>query len=321
VVLLVFGAAYPAWVVLGHEPHLLQSLPAIATMYALGAWDRALWVRALGLVAPAWMMAAAAFWRAPESEIGYAAVVFGVVWALGVAVARSRSYAGQLEARNVALEQARRELAERAVADERARIARELHDVVAHAMSLITVRAGVGAHLLDSRPAEAASALRVIEETGREALSEMRRMLAVLRDPDPRAPWPEPQPGLGDVARLVEQVRSSGLPVTLTVEGMARALPAGLELAAYRLVQEALTNVVKHAPGAATSVTIRYGPAELAAEVRNAGGPFDRTTAAGQGLRGMAERVALYDGRLETGAQGEEFRIAAHFPLAERVQP
>src|SRR6185503_17279341 len=100
--------------------------------------------------------------------------------------------------------------------------ARELHDVIAHAMSVITVRAGVGAHLLDSRPAEAAAALRVIEGTGREALSEMRRMLAVLRDPDPRAPLPEPQPGLRDVTRLIEQARESGVPVTLTTEGDPR---------------------------------------------------------------------------------------------------
>jgi signal transduction histidine kinase len=316
VVLLVFSVAYPWWLFLDHEPHLLESLPAFAAMYAVGGWDRPFRVRVFGLLAPAWMMAAAAFWRAPESKIGYVAVMFVVVWALGAVIASRQSYAEQLEARTAALQEARRELADRAVADERARIARELHDVIAHAMSVITVRAGVGAHLLDSRPAEAAAALRVIESTGREALSEMRRMLAVLRDPDPRAPLPEPQPGLRDIARLIEQARESGLPVTLTTEGEPRPSSAGLELAGYRLVQEAVTNVVKHAPGACASVTIRYLAGWLEIEVRNAGGPFDGTVVPGQGLRGMAERVALYDGRLEITAGGDEFRVTARLPAA-----
>jgi signal transduction histidine kinase len=314
VVLLVLSVGYPLWIFSGHEPHLLQSLPAVAAMYGVGAWDRALWLRALALLAPTWMLVAAAFWQAPESEVGYAAVVFVVVWALGAVIASRRSYAQQLEAQTVALEAARRELADRAVADERARIARELHDVIAHAMSVITVRAGVGAYLLESRPAAAAAALRVIESTGREALSEMRRMLAVLTDPDPRAPLPEPQPGLADITRLVEQARESGVPVTVTTVGQAWRSPPGLELAAYRLVQEALTNVVKHAPGAATTVTIRYLAQGLQVEVRNGGGPFPAAAAPGQGLRGMAERAALYDGRLEIAREADEFRVTAHFP-------
>jgi signal transduction histidine kinase len=238
--------------------------------------------------------------------------MFVVVWALGAALASRRSYAEQLEARTAALEQARRELADRAVADERARIARELHDVIAHAMSVITVRAGVGAHLLDTRPAEAAAALRVIESTGREALSEMRRMLTVLRDPEPGAPLPEPQPGLSDVDRLVGQATASGVPVTLVVQGEPWAVPAGVGLAAYRLIQEALTNVAKHAPGAGTSVTVMYHPEWLEIDVRNA----SPTTAVvpGQGLRGMKERVTLYDGRLEVDGSGGEFRVTARFP-------
>ncbi|GAA1368803.1 sensor histidine kinase [Catellatospora chokoriensis] len=314
-VLALLSVAYPCWMLLGHEPHLLQSLPAVAAMYAVGTWARPLRVRALGLLAPAWMLVAAVFWRAPEAEIGYVAVMFVVVWALGAALADRRSYAAQLESRTAALEQARRELADRAVADERARIARELHDVIAHAMSVITVRAGVGAHLLDSRPAEAAAALRVIESTGREALSEMRRMLAVLSDPDPRAPLPEPQPGLRDLDRLIEQARESQVPVTLTVHGVHRPAPTGLELAVYRLAQEALTNVAKHASGAPAWVTIRYLPEHLEIEVRNTGGPFGRTVVPGQGLRGMAERVALYDGRLQITGEGEEFAVTARFPL------
>jgi signal transduction histidine kinase len=327
VVLVVFSVAYPAWISLGHEPSLLQSLPSIAAMAAVGAWDRPLWTRAIALIAPGWMLAAAAIWRAPTEEVVYVAVIFVVVWALGVVLGSRRSYAVQLEARTAALEKARQELAERAVADERARIARDLHDIVAHAMSVITVRAGVGAHLLESRPAEAAAALRVIESTGRDALSELRRMLAVLRDPDPRAPLPEPQPGLRDVPRLVEQ---AGLPVSLTTEGEPRAASAGLELAGYRLIQEALTNVVKHGTGAPASVMIRYRPEWLEIEGRNPGGPADGVVVPGQGLRGMAERVALYDGRLDIDGRGGsdidgrggsdidgrggEFRVTARFP-------
>lgn len=289
-------------------------------MCAVGAWCRALWLRALGLLAPVWMLAAAAFWLAPETDVAYAAVIFIVVWALGVALASRRSYAERLEEKTEALERARRELADRAVADERARIARELHDVIAHAMSVITVRAGVGAHLLESRPAEVAAALRVIEDTGREALAEMRRMLAVLRDPDPRAPLPEPQPGLRDINGLVERTRESGVPVTLAMDGEATRCRPGWNWPDTGLVQEALTNVVKHAPGACASVTIRYLANGLEIEVRNGGGPFNPTVVRGQGLRGMAERVALYDGQLEVTTAGDEFRVVARFPLPEEIR-
>jgi signal transduction histidine kinase len=315
VVLLLLGIAYPLWIFAGNEPQLLQSLPALAAMYAVGAWDRPLSVRAVALVAPVSMMAAPAVWRAPVMEIGYVGLMFVVVWALGAVLAGRRSYVAQLEAKTAALERAQRELAERAVADERARIARELHDIVAHAMGVITVRAGVGAHLLETRPAEAASALRVIESTGREALWDLRRMLAVLRDPEAEARLSEPQPGLGDIPRLVERARGSGVPVTLTEDGSPRQPSAGLELAAYRLVQEALTNVVKHAPGASASVTIRHRPEGMEIDVSDSGGSTPGVTGPpGQGLRGMAERVALYDGRLEAGEVAGGFRVAAWLP-------
>lgn len=315
-VLVVLSIAYPLWLGLHHEPHLLQSLPTVAVMYALGGWDRPLWIRALGLIAPAWMIAAGLLWGAPLAVMSYVGVIFIVVWGLGAVVANRRSYAERLEAKTVALEQAQRELADRAVADERARMARELHDVIAHAMSVITIRAGVGAHLLDSRPREAAAALEVIEETGREALEEMRRMLAVLRDPDPRAPLPEPQPLLRDIDRLIARTREHGVAVTFTVEGEPRRVSDGLELAGYRVVQEGLTNVVKHAPGARASVMIRHLPDWLEIEVHDIGGPSDPTIVPGQGLTGMAERVALYDGVMETVSIGDEFRIIARFPTA-----
>lgn len=324
--LVLMSVAYPGWLLTGHHPQRLQSLPALAAIYAVGACERPLRVRLVGLLAPAWMLAASTRWQAPTLEIAYVAVIFVIVWLLGAILASRRSYAEQLEARTVALQAAQRELADRAVAAERARVARELHDIVAHAISLITVRAGIGAHLIASRPAEAAEALRVIEGAGREALSELRRMLAVLRDDDARAQPAQPQPGLRDVAHLIEQARASGVPVTFTTEGAGDQLSAGLDLAAYRVVQEALTNVAKHAPGAHAFVTVRHRPEWLEVEVRNPrpqvvrsravpdGAGTDRSTAAGYGLRGMAERVALYDGSLQVADEVGQFRVTARFP-------
>jgi signal transduction histidine kinase len=328
-VVLFFAVAYPTWVVLGQPTHELQSLPTLAAMYALGAWERPLWLRAIGLLSPVWMVSAAmaGLWDTDWLQLSFVGLVLVVVWALGVVVAGRREYASELEVRTAELEQARQELAERAVADERARIARELHDVIAHAMSVITVQAGVGGHLLEQRPAQAAEALGVIERTGREALAEMRRMLTVLRDPatgldgdsDPRGPLPEPQPGLADLPQLVQQARDAGVRLSYTTRGTSRGLPAGLELAAYRVAQEALTNAVKHAPGSRGSVTVSYLPDALEVEVSN-GAPNvlpPRSSTSGQGLRGMAERVALYGGQLETTADEPGFRVRARFPLAE----
>jgi signal transduction histidine kinase len=246
-------------------------------------------------------------------EIGYVAVVFVIVWALGVLIAARRDHVAELERKTAALEAAERQLADRAVADERARIARELHDVVAHAMSVITVQAGVGAHLIDTRPEQAAEALGVIERTGREALSEMRRMLSVLQG-SLDGPRTDPQPGLSDLAQLAEQMRAAGVGVKVETEGSARPLSPGLDLAAYRVVQEGLTNVVKHTPGARAEVAVRYRPEVIEVEVRSRGADVGRPVVVGQGLKGMAERVALYDGALDYGPEVDGFRVAARFP-------
>ncbi|MGH8914687.1 MAG: sensor histidine kinase [Acidimicrobiia bacterium] len=315
-VVLIFSAAYPLWIAIGHDGHILQSLPTVTAMYALGSWDRPLWVRAIGLITPVWMVAAAVggMWQADPLELGYVAVFFVVVWVLGVVIAGRRSYALELEQKTADLEAAQAELAERAVADERVRIARELHDVVAHAMSVITVQAGVASHLAESDPSQTGEALDVIERTGREALSEMRRMLTVLRDTDARTDQSRPQPGLASMSELVAQVRDSGVPVTLSTEGQVSPLSPGLDLAVYRVAQEALTNVVKHAPGARAEVTVRYQPDLIEVEVADHGSPPQGLVKAGHGLRGMAERVSLYDGELETEATPVGFRVTARFP-------
>jgi len=318
VVVLVLAVTYPVWLITGHGAHLFQSLPTLAALFFLGAWDRPLWLRAFGPVSPVWMLGAsvAGWWDADPLEIGYVAVVFVTVWMLGVLMATRRDHVVELEAKTAALEAAERQLAHRAVAEERSRIARELHDVVAHAMSVITVQAGVGAHLIDSRPEQAAEALSTIERTGREAMSEMRRMLAVLQG-SATTSRSDPQPGLADLHRLAEQVRAAGVPVTLETEGSARPLSPGLDLAAYRVAQEALTNVVKHAPRSRAEVAVRYRPDRVVVEVRQHGPAVAGPVVAGQGLRGMAERVALYDGDLEFGPEPDGFRVAADFPIGE----
>jgi len=194
-----------------------------------------------------------------------------------------------------------RDLAAReAVVEERARIARELHDVIAHHVSMIVLQAGAERRVLDSTNASTREVLETVERTGRSALTEMRRLLGMLRANanEPLAP----QPGLSDVPTLVTQLREAGLPVELQVEGERRELPVGIELSAYRIVQEALTNALKHAGEARASVNIRYGSDSLEIEIVDDGtGTSTPVSSGGHGLVGMRERVALYGGRLDAG--------------------
>ena len=249
--------------------------------------------------------------------------VVAVAWLLGHFVGDRQVYAAQLEERTAELEQAREELARRAVAEERLRLARELHDVVAHAMSVIAVQSGVGAHVADSRPEEVGKALAAIEATSRSALIELRRLLGVLRqDGEPQASL-TPAPGLANLEGLLAEVAKAGLAVRLRVEGAPVPLPAGLDLSAYRILQEALTNVVKHAGPAHAQVTIRYRDHEVAVQVIDDGRGVAAVAAdgrrgrTGHGLIGMAERVAVFGGDLEVGPRpGGGFRVAARLPLA-----
>ncbi|MGY1807754.1 sensor histidine kinase [Blastococcus sp. SYSU D00669] len=225
--------------------------------------------------------------------------------------------AGARRARALAAE---KELAEArarvAVAEERARIARELHDVVTHHVNLVVLQAMAAQGLLDRDPARVRGRLEVIERSGREALTEMRRLLGVLRDDDVRRPL-APQPGVDDLDDLVGSAAASGLDVGLAVSGTPRRLPTGLGLAVYRIVQEALTNAARHAGGARVGVSLRYEPEVLDVVVLDDGG---ETAAAvpggGRGLLGMRERVAAYAGTLETGpADGGGYAVHARLPL------
>jgi signal transduction histidine kinase len=248
--------------------------------------------------------------------------VVAAAWLLGQFVGDRRVYAARLEERTAELEQAREELARRAVAEERLRLARELHDVVAHAMSVIAVQSGVGAHVADSRPEEAAKALAAIEATSRAALTELRRMLGVLRQDSEPPGSLAPVPGLADLDGLLAEVAKAGLAVKLRVEGTRPELPAGVDLSAYRIVQEALTNVVRHAGPARAQVTIRYRDQDVTVEVADDGrgavtSVNDGRAGAGHGLIGMRERVAAFGGDLEVGPRpGGGFRVAARLPLA-----
>jgi len=210
-----------------------------------------------------------------------------------------------------------RELATReAVAAERAAIARELHDVVAHHMSVMVVQAGAARAVGESDPAAASDALRQIETSGRTGLAEMRRLLGILKaegDGDGRAP----QPGLADLGELLDSMRATGLAVEAVVEGSTRPLPPGVDLSAYRIVQEALTNALRHAGGASARVLVRYEPAALELEIADDGlGPPDGPSTQGQGLIGMRERAQLFGGAFEAGPRpGGGFLVRARLPF------
>jgi signal transduction histidine kinase len=187
-----------------------------------------------------------------------------------------------------------------------------MHDVVAHSVSVMVVQAGGARRILERDPERAIDAAAHIEEVGRAALAEMRRLLGVLHHGDERAP----QPGMGRLEALVERTRASGLPVSLIVEGEPRSLPAGMDLAAYRVVQEALTNAIKHAGAAPTEVTVRWEPSHLELEIVDSGDHGANGNGGGHGLVGMQERVRLYDGELRAGRRaGGGFEVVARLPL------
>jgi signal transduction histidine kinase len=251
---------------------------------------------------PAWFL---------QVPAGLAEVTIGVgLWLVGNTIRG-------LEERTRRL-QREQELATRvAVADERARLARELHDVVAHSVSVMVVQAGAARRLLGRQPERAAEALLSVESNGREALAELRRMLGVLTD-DGGSPALAPQPGLRQLDALVERVGAAGLPVQVRIEGSPRPLPPGLDLTAYRIVQEALTNALKYAKGAPTEVLLEFGEGELTLEVLNTGEAVLIPTSAGsgRGLLGMRERVSVYGGELEAGGRPEGgFAVRARLPL------
>ena len=222
-------------------------------------------------------------------------------------------------ARNRAEEQRRRE------SEERLRVAQELHDVLAHNISLINVQAGVALHLIDERPEQARLALAAIKDASKDALGELRSVLGVLRAPDDEPPR-APAPSLSRLDGLVAQAAATGLTVELAVDGTPRPLPAPVDLAAFRIVQEALTNVTRHAGAARSAVVhVRYDPGDVTVQIDDDGGatppapPVDATVGTGSGIRGMRERAAALGGHLEAGPRGDGgFRVLATLPVDDR---
>ncbi|MFI1990600.1 sensor histidine kinase [Actinoplanes sp. NPDC020271] len=237
-------------------------------------------------------------------------------FAVGDGMRSRRAHLATLEQRTADLAREQQQRAALAVAAERARITRELHDVVAHGMSVMVVQAQGAAAALDRHPERTATALQHVIETGRSSLAEMRRLLAANRT-EPAADL-APQPGLGAVPALVDQLRDAGMRVELHVDGVPDVVPPGVDLSAYRIVQEALTNTLKHAgPGAAVRVGLCFAPSRLRVEVTDDGaGPALGGAEHGNGLRGIAERVAMLGGTLETG-RGDPagFRLTATLPV------
>jgi signal transduction histidine kinase len=245
-------------------------------------------------------------------------LLFSGAWLAGQVVqARNATAEAKLAEAQERAESHRQQEA-RAVAEERLRLAQELHDVVAHSMSVIAVQAGMGAHVIDERPADAKAALAAISETSRRTLQEMRRLLGVLRDEEGERSH-TPAPGLGELPALVDEVRRAGVDVSFSMEGEPGCVPHGVELSAYRLVQEGLTNVIKHAGPAAATVRVRCEPTEVVVEVTDDGrGAAASNGGGGHGIRGMRERVAVWGGTFDAGPQaGGGFRVAARLPFEE----
>jgi signal transduction histidine kinase len=249
------------------------------------------------------------------SELLFIPLLFAICWLAGFAL---RERAEQAEAAEVRATQAEREraaAARLAVAEERARIARELHDVVAHAVSVMVLQVGAVRHNLSEQLAEDAEALRGVEETGRTALGEMRRLLGAMRR-DGDGVELTPQPGLDGVDSLATEIGRAGLPVRLHVEGERASLPPALDLSAYRIVQEGLTNALKYARASRADVTVRYGADDVQIEVRDDGDGAASGDGSGFGLVGIRERVKIFGGEMTAGPAPEGgFVLSARLPV------
>lgn len=337
------AAAYAAAVIIGIAqvtigigPASSPLTPTIADvgililLYTLAA-ERPRRVSLPGLAAAVALFAVGFAWWGQGSQRPAEFLVVGVLillipvsaWVLGDSMGTRRAYSAAMEERAARAERERDSEAQIATAAERARIARELHDVIAHNLSVMVAQADGGAYVFDAMPERSREALAEIGRTGRQALAEMSSLLGLLR-PDPEAAPLAPAPVAGEIDQLVSQAREAGMSVSQTVEGAARPLPGGLSLAAYRIVQEALTNVRKHAgPDASAEVTLRYGDGELVIRVTDDGRPAElprygaaAARSGGHGLTGMRERAAMYGGTVKAGPRPDAgFEVTARLPF------
>jgi signal transduction histidine kinase len=308
-----------AWVVIdlftpANEDPLTLAIVLAIVVYSVGAHTSG-WRAVAGGVGVAGMALLATFvdWNQGTfvdllGNLTFFSAIFGGTWLAGRAMRRRRS-----RERDLIVE--RENQARRAVLEERTRIARELHDVVAHAISVIVLQARGARHALDSDRDDARNAVDAIEETASQALREMRRLLGMLRADDEDVAL-APQPSLANLDALAAHVRDAGLPVEVRFEGTARELAPAVDLSAYRIVQEALTNALKHAGPAKARVVVRYGDDAVELEVADTGAGSLNGEGGGQGLAGMRERVALFGGQLESGPRADGgFAVRARLPL------
>ncbi|MET8383973.1 sensor histidine kinase [Streptosporangium canum] len=313
-------ASFGQWLA-GVDP-LPFNVAVLIAMYAVASLRSLRWAVAAGLVAELGL--ALSFGRMttdPDPTSFASASVFVVaIWIAGIYANTRRRYLESLEERAERAEHERDQQARLAAAAERARIARELHDVVAHNVSVIIVQADGAGYAIDSDPEQARMAMQAIAATGRQALAEMRRMVGVLRTDGVAVEEYAPQPSLSQLDELVAQVRSSGLPVDLRVVGVPQELPEGEQLTVYRIVQEALTNTLKHGgPGASATVEMEYGVRELLLRVTDDGrGAAAPGRPGGHGLVGMRERAAMFGGSIEARPRlGGGFQVTARLPIGE----
>jgi signal transduction histidine kinase len=318
-VMLVVVSATIVQIALIPAGELLQSgLGVLVAIYTIGErLDRS---TSLGLTAlTAAILAALFLGRGVSAEAVQSLIqtelILLVAWLVGDAARIRRLYTEKVVEHAQLVESEREERTRRAVLEERERIARELHDVVAHHVSVMVVQAGGGLTAIDRRPEEARTALTSIASTGRQALTEMRRMLGVLGAGEP----PGPMPSLERLDELVTQVRTAGLAVELSVEGDRRPIDPGVELSAYRIIQEALTNSLKHAGGGRARVTLGYEPGDLVITVDDERGPGQpppvEAVHTGRGLVGMRERVAMLRGTMDAEPTSSGFRVTARLPI------
>jgi signal transduction histidine kinase len=303
-VFLVIGVSMVGWLLRGGESPSAVFLAFFLAIFSAGAYarDRRRSLLAYGLLGGLFIV----IWWATGQLDSWLVFIFAFstgIWLAGDLLRARTSEAQEHERRAVELERQRSAALIQAAADERARIARELHDVIAHNLSVVVIQAGAAQRVLDEQPEAAREALRQVEETGRVAMTEMRRLLGVLRKGD-EDPLTLPQPGVAALDALLDDVRSAGLQVSFRTSGEARTLPPGVDVSVYRIVQEALTNTLRHADASEATVEVRYLPGSVEIEVADDGRGARDTgwdTAGGHGLAGMRERAQLFDGGFEAG--------------------
>jgi signal transduction histidine kinase len=311
------GAALILHLLLGFTNSFVENFAILLALYTLYASARSGWrIAVMSLILVIGLSAGVALgWRSQHhvylSDIGYNAIIFALPVILGYGVRTRRAYVAQLQEQS-------KLLAREAAADERTAIARELHDVIAHSVSVMVLQATAGRRLARRDPANAAAAFEVIEQTGRDALADLRRAIGVLKTDSAEAAVLTPQPSLLQLDTLVEQVRKAGVAVHVSIDGTPRPLAPGVELSAYRIVQESLTNVLRHSGADDAVIAIRYGLEDLTVEVTDNGRNGTAPSRDGTGLTGMRERVALLHGEFRAGSTSDGFSVTARLPLQPR---